>query len=214
MPAPRTPAAIASAVLTSALLAAAPVVAQEAAAAPAPPPAPAPEATLGLADDEEPARADEEAAAADGPVVATPIPLAPADAWREDPTVVLSAVDVELADFLWVARPVVVFADTEADPAFQQQVKYLAARMDALAGRDVVVLTDTDPAAMSDIRRALRPRGFMLAIIARMGGSSCASPSPGTCARSRTPSTSSPCASRSCATRASLTSERRGAWIH
>ena len=34
----------------------------------------------------------------------------------------------------------------------------------------MVVLTDTDPAAMSDLRRKLRPRGFMLAIIGKDGG--------------------------------------------
>ena len=180
MPAPRNPAAIPAPAATSAaawavaaaLVAAAPTVvaAQEAAASPAP--APAPAATTGLADDEEPAReaVAEAPAGEEEPVVRTPTPLTPVDAWRENPTVVLSAVDVDLADFLWVARPVVVFADTEADPAFQQQVKYLAARMDALVGRDVVVLTDTDPAAMSDIRRKLRPRGFMLAILGKDGG--------------------------------------------
>ena len=166
MPAPRISAAIVPAALTSALLAAAPLAAQEAAAAPAP------EATQGLADDEAPARAAAEPEADADPegAVMTPAPLAPVDAWREDPTVVLSAVDVDLADFLWVARPVVVFADTEADPAFQQQIGYLASRMDALAGRDVVVLTDTDPEAMSDIRRKLRPRGFMIAILGKDGG--------------------------------------------
>ena len=111
-----------------------------------------------------------EEAAGEEAAVEAPVLLSPVDAWREDPSVVLSAVDVDLDDFLWVARPVVVFADTEADPAFQQQIGYLAARADALVGRDVVVLTDTDPAAMSDLRRKLRPRGFMLAIIGKDGG--------------------------------------------
>ena len=147
------------------------VAAQEAAAAPAA--LEEPEEVEGLAVDETPAREDDATGPEEdeGSAVETAVPLVPgADAWREDPTVVLSAVDVELEDFLWIARPVVVFADTEADPAFQQQVKYLTARMDALVGRDVVVLTDTDPAAMSELRRKLRPRGFMLAIIGKDGG--------------------------------------------
>lgn len=131
-------------------------------------PAAAQEAAAALAA-EEAAPEEEVQATPQDSVVETPMPLAPVDAWREDPTVILSAVDVDLDDFLWVARPVVVFADAEADPAFQQQVKYLTARMDALIGRDVVVLTDTDPDAMSDLRRQLRPRGFMLAIIGKDG---------------------------------------------
>jgi hypothetical protein len=148
-------------------LLAVPASAQEAAAAEA-----ATTETDALAADEPPAReaATEAEAASDETVIETPVPLAPVDAWREDPTVVFSAVDVDLDDFLWVARPVVVFADTEADPAFQQQIGFLVSRMDALAARDVVVLTDTDPGAMSDIRRQLRPRGFMMAILGKDGG--------------------------------------------
>lgn len=155
---------ILSATVPLALLAA-PVAAQEAAAAVAPVEEDA------LAVDEDPARESAaEAPQEEGSVVETPTPLTPVDSWREDPTVVLSAVDVDLDDFLWVARPVVVFADTEADPAFQQQIKFLTSRMDALAERDVVVLTDTDPAALSDIRRRLRPRGFMMAVLGKDGG--------------------------------------------
>lgn len=105
----------------------------------------------------------------EGGAVRTPAPLGPVDAWREDPTVVLSGVDASLEDFRWIARPVVVFADSEFDPAFQQQMIYLAARMDALAERDVVVLTDTDPAADSALRRELRPRGFMLVLMGKEG---------------------------------------------
>ena len=41
--------------------------------------------------------------------------------------------------------------------------------LEMLAERDVVILTDTDPAARSPIRLKLRPRGFMLAIIAKDG---------------------------------------------
>lgn len=110
--------------------------------------------------------------------VGTPVLLAPVDAWREDPSAILSAVDVSLDDFLWIARPVVVFADSEADPAFQQQMKFLTARMDALARRDVVVLTDTDPSAMSEVRRQLRPRGFMLALLSKEGDVVLRKPSP------------------------------------
>ena len=174
-PSPTSARRIASTILTLSLLAA-PAAAQEAAAAVASgeeDAASEPDAAEERVQVEE-APAEEETAAeetaGEETVVETPVPLAPVDAWREDPTVILSAVDVELDDFLWVARPVVVFADTEADPAFQQQIKFLTARMDALAERDVVVLTDTDPDAMSDIRRTLRPRGFMMAVLGKDGG--------------------------------------------
>ncbi len=94
----------------------------------------------------------------------------PADIWREDPTTVFDARDVDISDFRWIARPVVVFADSENDPAFQRQIELLADRAEALAVRDVVVVTDTDPDRLSDVRRQLRPRGFMLALMGKDGG--------------------------------------------
>lgn len=103
---------------------------------------------------------------------------APVDQWREDPRVVFESTDVSLDDFLWEARPLVVFADSPFDPAFQEQVDLLMGRIDDLARRDVVVITDTDPAAMSDIRRQLRPRGFMLALINKEGAVALRKPFP------------------------------------
>lgn len=79
-------------------------------------------------------------------------------------------VELNLKDFLWEKRPVVVFADTERDPAFIRQLELLDARKEALAERDVVILTDTDPEAMSELREQLRPRGFMLVLIGKDGG--------------------------------------------
>ena len=81
----------------------------------------------------------------------------------------LEGVDVDLNDFLWVARPLVVFADSPNDPRFIKQMELLAERPEELAVRDVVVITDTDRDEMSDIRRSLRPRGFMLALIGKDG---------------------------------------------
>jgi hypothetical protein len=74
-----------------------------------------------------------------------------------------------LEDLLWVARPVVVFADSPADPRFTRQLAMLDERMDELEERGVVVLTDTDPAADGPLRQALRPRGFNLVLIDRDG---------------------------------------------
>jgi len=49
-------------------------------------------------------------------------------------------------------------------------MELLAARADDLAERDVVVMVDTAPSANSALRKKLRPRGFMLALIGKDGG--------------------------------------------
>ncbi|MCH2163126.1 MAG: DUF4174 domain-containing protein [Marinovum sp.] len=80
------------------------------------------------------------------------------------------AADAELAEFSWVKRPVIVFADSEADPRFVQQMQLLEADLGELAEREIVVLTDTDPSTLSPLREKLRPRGFMLVLIGKDGG--------------------------------------------
>jgi hypothetical protein len=81
-----------------------------------------------------------------------------------------SADTVTLEEFLWIKRPIVVFADSAADPRYVQQMQYLTSDLNALDLRDVVIITDTNPAERSPARTALRPRGFMLAIIDKDGG--------------------------------------------
>ncbi|WP_417523253.1 DUF4174 domain-containing protein [Marinovum sp.] len=75
----------------------------------------------------------------------------------------------ELEEYLWLKRPVVVFADSPADPRFQQQMDLLQERLEELAERDVVVLTDTDASVLTPLREKLRPRGFMLVLIGKDG---------------------------------------------
>ena len=94
---------------------------------------------------------------------------APALAAEDPGFAPLDAAEVALSDFQWQKRPVVVFADTPADPAFGEQMRLLEARWPELAERDVVVITDTDPAAASSVRQSLRPRGFALVLIAKDG---------------------------------------------
>lgn len=96
--------------------------------------------------------------------------LSPVEIWEADRSTVFDAKDIDLEAFRWIARPVVVFADTPADPAFQQQMDLLEERMDALVERDVVIITDTSRSDLSDVRRKLRPRGFMLTLIGKDGG--------------------------------------------
>ena len=97
--------------------------------------------------------------------VATPLPGKPV----EEILAPLEAKATNLESFLWTRRPVVVFADTPADPRFQQQMELLRARPEGLIERDIVVIVDTEPEARSAIRAALRPRGFMLVLIAKDG---------------------------------------------
>ena len=90
----------------------------------------------------------------------------------------MSGGDVDLREFLWIKRPIVVFADTPNDPRFIEQMNLLRADIPAIVTRDIIVLTDTDPDARSELRRTLRPRGFMLVLMDKDGGVKLRKPSP------------------------------------
>ena len=96
--------------------------------------------------------------------------MAQSESVSEEDMTPKDAVETNLSDFLWEKRPIVVFADTPRDPAFIRQLDLLEARQSALLERDVVILTDTDPGALSELREKLRPRGFMLVLIGKDGG--------------------------------------------
>ena len=81
----------------------------------------------------------------------------------------IDAAGVTLDDFLWLKRPIVVFADTPNDPAFQRQMQRINADLAPLEERDVVIITDTDPAARTEVRQRLRPRGFSLVLMDKDG---------------------------------------------
>jgi hypothetical protein len=66
-------------------------------------------------------------------------------------------------------RPLVVFSDRPDDAAYVQQMRFLETRWGELVDRDVVLIVDTDPAAASDLRKRLRPRGFMMVLIDKDG---------------------------------------------
>nr|WP_245710858.1 DUF4174 domain-containing protein [Citreimonas salinaria] len=80
-----------------------------------------------------------------------------------------SAVGTTLEEWRWTRRPVVVFAESPNDPRFVEQMENITSRLDALVDRDVVVITDTDPASGSSFRRSLRPRDFMVVVMAKDG---------------------------------------------
>jgi hypothetical protein len=95
-----------------------------------------------------------------------------------DPMAPREAGDLTLDEFMWVARPIIVFADTPADPRFREQMLLLAERPEPLLERDVVIIVDTDPSARSPIRTALRPRGFSLVVMQKDGNVGFRRPSP------------------------------------
>ncbi|MGB1234651.1 MAG: DUF4174 domain-containing protein [Planktomarina sp.] len=92
------------------------------------------------------------------------------DDWRQNPAAPIAAADINISDFKWQARPVIVFADSRFDPAFIQQMEYLAEGERDLIDRDIVWIVDTDTVNTSDLRQKLRPHGFGMVLIGKDGG--------------------------------------------
>jgi hypothetical protein len=74
-----------------------------------------------------------------------------------------------LETYQWTNRPIIIFADSPRDPRFVEQMADFGQRTDDLEERDVVLLTDTAPAAKGPLRQKLRPRGFQLILIGKDG---------------------------------------------
>ncbi len=106
--------------------------------------------------------------AAEQPVAMEEVIVEP-DAEEPEGFFAYNAVDIDLADFLWERRVIVVFSDTPADPQFNQQMRILEQGYDELLARDAVIVVDTDPAARSQPRQRLRPRGFSLVFVDKDG---------------------------------------------
>jgi len=104
--------------------------------------------------------------------------LLAASAAAQTPLAPLPASEVVLEDFLYLKRPVVVFADSPDDPNYIRQIELLSRDPNGLADRDVVVIADTDPANPSAARSKLRPRGFSLVIIDKDGRTTLRKPLP------------------------------------
>ncbi len=83
-------------------------------------------------------------------------------------TVAQEATD-PLAEYKWVARPLVIFAESPFDPRFVLQMEMLAEDPDVLEERDVVVLTDTDVSAYGPLRERLRPYEFTIVLLDKEG---------------------------------------------
>jgi len=91
---------------------------------------------------------------------------------------ILQADSIDLNDFLWLARPLIVFADSPADPRFSEQLELIERRPTPLLERDVVVILDSDRSSESALRTQLRPRGFMLVIMGKDGEVELRKPAP------------------------------------
>ncbi|MEM6577492.1 MAG: DUF4174 domain-containing protein [Pseudomonadota bacterium] len=101
-----------------------------------------------------------------GAVFAAPVGAQTAS---QSPDIIFDGAAVDLDDLKWERRPLVVFGDSPNDPRFLQQMDFLTERLTDLETRDVIILTDTDPDTKSELRRKLRPRGFMIALIGKDG---------------------------------------------
>lgn len=95
--------------------------------------------------------------------------LSVVEQWQADPTLVFDAAEVDLDALQYIARPIVVFANSPNDPMVDEQLEFLAARVEELVVRDVIIILDTDPAAQTDVRTTLRPRAFQLVLMDKDG---------------------------------------------
>ena len=100
------------------------------------------------------------------------------DRWNEDRTNVFDASEVDLDELRWIARPIIVFGESQFEPQFRRQLDLLISEADELATRDVILITDTDPDKRSDLRTRFRPRAFMLAIVGKDGQIKLRKPAP------------------------------------
>jgi len=100
------------------------------------------------------------------------------DTWQTDPSRVFTADEITLDDMQWQLRTLVVFGRGANDPLFLEQMDLIAEDAEDLAERDVIIVTDTDPDTLSELRRKLRPRSFMLALIGKDGRVAFRKPAP------------------------------------
>jgi len=87
-----------------------------------------------------------------------------------------SAVDLDALKY--TSRVLVIFAPAPEDPSFLRQMALLAEDRGELAERALVLVVDTDPAAMSALRTKLRPSGFALLVVDKDGKTALRKPRP------------------------------------
>lgn len=98
---------------------------------------------------------------AEGSPIAAPV--------AENELLFLDARAIDVREYVWNHRLIVVMADTPDNPQFDRQLQELRDRADEFVIRDVVVIFDAHPDDVSPLRQVLRPNGFMTAIIDKDG---------------------------------------------
>ncbi|TVS03898.1 MAG: DUF4174 domain-containing protein [Rhodobacteraceae bacterium] len=88
---------------------------------------------------------------------------------ESDELLFMDAREVDVREFVWTHRIIVVMADTPDDPQFTRQLEALRDRGDEFVDRDAVVIFDAHPEDSSPLRQVMRPRAFMTAIIDKDG---------------------------------------------
>ncbi len=79
------------------------------------------------------------------------------------------ATEPDLRSLEWVSRPIVLFADSEADPRLVSQLAELDARIAELEDRDVVIVVNTTPGEESALRDRFHPRDFQFLLVDKDG---------------------------------------------
>ena len=82
----------------------------------------------------------------------------------------LSPATANLEHYQWRSRPLVIFAPSAQDTRYQKQIALLKQNPMALAERDIVVLSDTDPSQHGRLRAELDPQGFEVVLVGKDGG--------------------------------------------
>lgn len=77
--------------------------------------------------------------------------------------------EVTLDQYLWKARPLVIFAPSQDDPRLVQQLEWLEDRKDEIEERDVVVVVDVEAEETSSLRDKFHPRDFQIILIGKDG---------------------------------------------
>ncbi len=90
----------------------------------------------------------------------------------------LDAREIDVRDFIWQRRIIVVMANTPNDPLFERQLDALRERPEEFVDRDSVVIHDAYPEDNSPLRQVMRARGFMVAIIDKDGEVKARRPAP------------------------------------
>ncbi|MGP4128622.1 DUF4174 domain-containing protein [Pantoea tagorei] len=75
-----------------------------------------------------------------------------------------------LEQYQWHNRPVIVFAPSEKDADYIRQMAILEKSKADLADRDIIVLSDTRPAAGGQLRSQFKPDGFEVVLVGKDGG--------------------------------------------